>query len=471
MGTIEQKLQYLLGTKQAIRQAIEAKGVEVTDEDTFRSYAGKINLINTGQMISPKNVNFYDYDGSLIYAYTTEEALALTEMPPLPTQIGLICQEWNYTFEEMMFMTQDCGNCDIGATYITDNGETRLYMEITSLQKEVSILIYQTISEDVVVDWGDGSEQSTVEGTGNKTFAHNYVNEGNYIIRIDSTLGTYSFASPSSSGGSQYANFLGNSNNSLKKVEYGARTTSMIANNVFNKCFSLETITIPRNFTTIGSSGTSYALDMVPSLRALILPRSVTTIQTNAIYRCQGMTVLSIPPGVVSLQMALYYTPLKRLVVPHTITTLSIASGNNNAHILEEIIIPPSAPVTTPSISGCTSIRSLTMPKKAVQITANNQCGYNLNCEKFIFLGDVTKIGASSGSYATFIQSYGAKLYDFRNCSAVPTLASSGQFPVISSSKGKIVVPDELYDAWVTATNWSAYASYIVKSSDFADYD
>jgi hypothetical protein len=31
----------------------------------------------------------------------------------------------------------------------------------------------------------------------------------------------------------------------------------------------------------------------------------------------------------------------------------------------------------------------------------------------------------------------------------------------------KIVVRDELYDAWMAAANWSTYASKIVKLSDY----
>lgn len=48
MGTTADKLSYLAGTKDAIRSAISAKGVSVSDEDTFRSYAEKIASIQTG---------------------------------------------------------------------------------------------------------------------------------------------------------------------------------------------------------------------------------------------------------------------------------------------------------------------------------------------------------------------------------------------------------------------------------------
>ncbi len=54
MGLV-QKLNYLLGTKEAIKEAIINKKVEVSDSDTFRSYADKINGINTNQGISTES--------------------------------------------------------------------------------------------------------------------------------------------------------------------------------------------------------------------------------------------------------------------------------------------------------------------------------------------------------------------------------------------------------------------------------
>lgn len=48
MGTINEKLNYLLQTKENIKQAIKGKGVEITDSDSFRSYAEKIGTIKAG---------------------------------------------------------------------------------------------------------------------------------------------------------------------------------------------------------------------------------------------------------------------------------------------------------------------------------------------------------------------------------------------------------------------------------------
>ena len=51
---------------------------------------------------------------------------------------------------------------------------------------------------------------------------------------------------------------------------------------------------------------------------------------------------------------------------------------------------------------------------------------------------------------------------------ALPTLASYSAFSNIPSDC-KIVVPDELYNSWISATNWSNtnVAKYIVKASEF----
>ncbi len=48
MGTVADKFSYLAGTKAAIKTAIEDKGVTVTEQDTFRSYATKIADISGG---------------------------------------------------------------------------------------------------------------------------------------------------------------------------------------------------------------------------------------------------------------------------------------------------------------------------------------------------------------------------------------------------------------------------------------
>lgn len=70
--TIADKLSYLMGTKAAIKQALLDKGITVSDSDTFRSYASKIDTIVTPSLttlgvtptISQQTLNpTYPYNG------------------------------------------------------------------------------------------------------------------------------------------------------------------------------------------------------------------------------------------------------------------------------------------------------------------------------------------------------------------------------------------------------------------------
>ncbi len=64
MGTITEKLSYLTETKNAIKTALINKGVELAQEDSFRSYADKISKINNEAPIPVKALLPDTYSGS-----------------------------------------------------------------------------------------------------------------------------------------------------------------------------------------------------------------------------------------------------------------------------------------------------------------------------------------------------------------------------------------------------------------------
>lgn len=147
MGTTAQKLQAVANSKAAIKAAIQAKGVSDVG-DVLSAYASKIQQIPSGGggEVERKDVNFIDYDGKVLHSYTTQEALALTELPALPsrTEEGLTCQEWNYTLAQMKSNVNSSGKCDIGATYITTDRKTHIYITIPDEKyREVTIRYYQ----------------------------------------------------------------------------------------------------------------------------------------------------------------------------------------------------------------------------------------------------------------------------------------------------------------------------------------
>ena len=349
--------------------------------DSIRTKKGTTELINpqdfaeeieslssSSTPVVKSDVNFYDYDGTLLHSYSKSEFLALQELPNLPTQPGLICQEWNYSLTDAQEYVTNYGVLDIGATYITDDEKTRLYIRIAAPGRmDVPLYFSQTVSDGVTIDWGDGSATETLSGTGNVNTTHTYAEIGDYCISLAVNSGELDLGHRSASYG-----VMGENSekarvyfNMLQKVYIGKGVIS-IGDYAFRYCYSLTSIIIPSGVTSIGN----YAFQYCQSLASIIIPSGVTSIDSSVFSYCQSLPSIVIPSGVTSI-----------------------------------------------------------------------------------------------GNYA-FQYCYGMKFYDFSSVGEIPILSSTNNFSGITSDC-KIVVPDNLYDFWKAATNWSTYASYIVKSSEF----
>ena len=246
------------------------------------------------------DVNFLDYDGTILHSYTKEQFLALSAMPELPTREGLICHGWNWTLNDAKEYVTDYGMLNIGTMYVTDDGDTRLYIRI-SAKGRMSVPLYwsQTVSSGVGIDWGDGSAIQSVSGTGNKNTTHTYAKHGDYVIRLkvvnNCTLGlgasssNYCVMGSTTNNGRVYCNML-------QKVEIGARVTS-IGDNVFYNCYSLSSVSIPQGVTSIGT----YTFYNCYSLSSVSIPSSVKSIDTRAFYYCYSLSSVSIPSSVTSI--------------------------------------------------------------------------------------------------------------------------------------------------------------------------
>ena len=110
----------------------------------------------------------------------------------------------------------------------------------------------------------------------------------------------------------------------------------------------------------------------------------------------------------------------------------------------------------------CDSLTSVEIPDSVTSI--GSSAFYSCDKLTSVVIGDsVTSIGSSAFFYCREMQ-----LYDFRKATVVPTLTNKNAFSSIPTTC-KIVVPDSLYDSWIAATNWSTYASNIVKASEYAE--
>ena len=266
------------------------------------------------------DVTFIDYDGSILYSYSLEEAQALTDLPALPSHDGLVCQGWNWTLEDIKSLNRPV---TVGAMYITDDGATRLHIRIATVGRmTVPLYIGQTVANGVSIDWGDGSTTQTLSGTGNVNTSHTYAEPGDYIISLMPKDGcTLSFGNSSSSYcviGSTENNGIVYSN-MLQEVYVGKNVIS-IGISAFQNCSSLASITIPDGVTSIGidnfnncyslasvtipdgvASIANYAFQNCSSLASITIPNSVTSIGSNAFQICSSLASITIPAGVRSI--------------------------------------------------------------------------------------------------------------------------------------------------------------------------
>ena len=433
--------------------------------------------------VTPNAVRFLDCDGTLLHSYSADDFLTLTDLPELPAREGLICQEWNWNIADAQSFVIKYRKLDIGATYITDDGKTRLYIKIAAEGRmTVPLCFSQTVANGVTIDWGDGSATQTLSGTGNVNTTHTYADVGEYTISLNPSSGctlglghnsSYCVIGSTGADGRVYCNML-------QAVEIGKNVTS-IGIYAFYRCYSLSSVVIPSGITSIGT----YAFGYCYFLSSVVIPQGVTSFGTHVFYRCYSLSSVMIPQSVTSIGDSVFSEccslasvvisngvtsigtnaffecrSLSSVVIPQSVTSIGTYAFYR-CYSLSSVVIPQS--VTSIGIYAffeCGSLSSVVIPSGITSI-GNNAFSGCLSLASIVIPDSVTSIGDSA-----FYNCYGMAFYDFRASKSVPTLSNTYAFNNIPSDC-KIIVPDTLYDDWIAAENWSTYASYIIKKSEW----
>ena len=398
---------------------------------------------------SPKDVNFYDYDGTLVASYSLSDAQSLTALPDGPAHEGLTFQGWNYTLDKVKAFTRPM---NVDAMYITDDGKTRLHILIAAEGRmTVPLYISQTVANGVTIDWGDGSATQTLAGTGYKNTTHTYANIGDYVITLDNVDG----CELSFGGGSSSYCVLGSTSNNhkvycnmLQDVQVGTGVTS-IGDYAFNSCYSLASIAMPDGVTRIGS----YAFQACYSLANVTIPYSVTSIGVSAFQACFSLANVTIPDSVTSIGGSTFQNcySLASVTIPDGVTSIG-GSAFYYCYSLASVTIPDSVTIIDGStFNSCYSLANVTIPDgvTSIGVSTFNSCYSLANVN---IPDGVTSIG----NYA-FSSCYGVAKYHLKPTTP-PTLSSTNAFNNISSDC-IIYVPQGCLEAYQTATNWATYAS------------
>lgn len=410
MGTIAEKLTYLNGTKQAIKQAIIDKGVAVADSDTFRSYAAKIAEIPTGsaqpQPDGYTGVFFYDYNGDLLHWYSVEDAQALTALPPINVQHErLVSEGWTHTLEEVKATTF---RLDVGAMYHTASGNLE-YKVVIDLPGQICYIgVYGG-----TVDWGDG----TVNNWYSSIATHTYNTPGTYYVECSGTL--------------KYD--PNNRTSFTKNVKEIYLNTVAASDFYYGGAYNIEALVIPAGTTSIdiGSFGSPN------SLRFLVIPKSLKTL-TSGFNELFTIESIIIPTGMISYSAIIkqYRYNIRHLVLPdadNPIVTLASYSFEN-WYNLQYLIIPEGlTEVKSYCFSGLINIRRIILP--STLITINNRAFYKAMPSDGIII----------------------------KATNPPTLSGVPDGTLPSST---IYVPDASVEAYKTATNWATMADNIKPMSE-----
>lgn len=410
-----------------------------------------------GSSVSPKDVNFYDYDGTCLHAYTVKQAQAMTEMPPLPEQPGLICQGWNWSLEDIKAHNRAV---DVGATYTTDDGTTRIYIHLE--EGRTSPMLGVCPNGTVTVDWGDGTEPDVLTGTSTSTVVwtpnHEYGKAGDYVIRLTVTGDMALMGEEGFGCGSYILRFgAGNDNrnvvyrSSILKVEVGD-AVSTIGVRAFYNCGSLASVTIPRSVTRISS----YAFAYCKHLEFVTIPDSVTHTSSYEFEGSNSLTSVAIPNGVSSISAYAFNNcdSLKSVIIPDSVTVISDYAFNGCVSLASVVIPKNASSIMQYAFYRCVNLKSLTILSGIFSIPHN----VFYNCGS---LASVT-IPSSVHSFGSsvFGSCGSVRFYDFSKHTKVPTLSDKNTFNNIPADC-EIRVPAALYDTWIAATNWATYASYI----------
>lgn len=425
------------GGATCILKNITSNGTYLASNDSADGYSVvNVNVSGGGgEPARKKQINFIDYDGTILYSYTKTEWQSVSTLPSNPSHSGLTAQGWNWNKNQIdaQLTAMPDGDVWVGQMYITQSGDTEIdvtFADSTRLSPILTIAVNGTVT----VDWGDNTATDTVTGsslTTRQSVPHTYSTVGSYTIKIHVTSGSFTFYVGSSSYSLLRRSALQSENrvyaNCVKAIRLGSGITS-IGSYAFHVCYSLETITIPSGVTTLNN----YMFNYCASLKSITIPSVVTSLPSNAFYDSYSLTSASIPSGITSIG----------------------GSWLHNCYALESITIPSGVTsLGSNTFYNCYSLASVTIPSGVTSFDA----------AMFYTCGSLASVTIPSG-----VTSLGNNV--FANCGGIaehhvkPTTPPTLGTNVFSGIADDciIYVPSASLTDYQTDANWSAYASYMV---------
>lgn len=161
--SIISKINYLNGTKTAIKNAIKAKGVAVSDSDTFRSYASKIGQIQGGGSggSSKAEYEFYQHQGEVSFP---REPYSATNDFTYTSFADYLNSDKDFCCTQSIF---DGGNSDVGNMFDGNTATTSGQSFFFKFPKKMRIKKIHIVIDSVIA----GDTAPVILGNNDETYA------------------------------------------------------------------------------------------------------------------------------------------------------------------------------------------------------------------------------------------------------------------------------------------------------------
>jgi len=264
--------------------------------------------------------------------------------------------------------------------YITTDEKTHIKIYIdpkTPVNRMTFTLRWlQSVSNGVIVDWGDGSLPQTYEGTqtflNDETAIHNHTYNlgGWYDITLTVVEGSLSFQGYNEiySVCGRIEEIYSYNFNRIREIYLGNISNTAITD-AFLKCRGLTLITIPN----ILQQNIVRTFKDCYSLKYLILPKNITP--TGSICSgCYSLTGISIPNGATSFVRDFYNSfNLSSILIPENTTTIAEYTFYNCSNLTSMIIPSKVSGIGSYAFNSCSGISEYHLyPTTPPQLSATN---------------------------------------------------------------------------------------------------